>query len=94
MANKRNRWKQLFGASTTFICPYCQQVLPIKEATKTFLPPLSRLKHGHSYTIIPACKECNNEKGALTNKEYKKWKTEKDFFKWAMLEDMRNGKIK
>ena len=94
MANKRNRWRQLYAHSISFVCPYCQQTFPIQEATKTFLPPLSRKKPGEAYHIVPACKKCNHEKGALTNREYKKWKKEKYFFKWIQLEDIRNGKVK
>lgn len=94
MANKRNRWKQLFAHSATFVCPYCQQIFPVKKATKTFVPPLSRQKPGEEYHIVPACVDCNREKGALTDREYKKWKSEKQYFHWCLLEDKRNGKTK
>ena len=90
MANKRNKWKRLYSHTLTFVCPYCLKELPFSEATKNFVPPISRPELG-TPKIVPACRKCNQEKGALTDQEYKRWKTEKNFYNWAWLEATRNG---
>lgn len=75
-------WKKLYDMSGTFLCPYCQKVLPMSEATLEHEPPLSRQStHGPSRTYL-ACKKDNNQKGALTFDEYMQWKH---------LEFIRNG---
>ena len=93
MANKRNKWRRLYASCDTFVCPYCLKKLPFTEATKNFVPPISRPKLGTPH-IVPTCRKCNQEKGALSDREYKRWKKEKDFYTWVRLEEIRNGIIK
>ena len=88
---KKNRWKKLYQASAQFICPYCLQYFPIQTATLEHEPPLSRQRELGPSKLFLACKECNNEKGALTADEYEVWKRTKDFQIWARLEGIRNG---
>ena len=91
MADKRNRWKNLYSKNLFFQCPYCMRILSMKEATKEFEPPISRQRELGPSRIIPACKECNSEKGALSAEEYKRWLTEKNYIEWCKLEDIRVG---
>lgn len=76
------KWKKLYGLSATFLCPYCQKVFSMVEATKEHEPPQSRQKEFGKSEVIWACKKCNNEKGSLTAQEYAEWKR---------LEFIRNG---
>lgn len=78
-------WKQLYKAGAIFVCPYCLRELPLVEASKEHEPPKSRQKELGKSKVIIVCKECNNEKGALTLEEYKEWKR---------LEAIRNGVIR
>ena len=75
-------FKKLYGASYTFQCPYCLKVLPVIEATKDHVVPRSRGGKTEPDNIVLCCGPCNNEKGALTDKEYAQWKH---------LEFIRNG---
>ena len=76
------KWKKLYGASGTFVCPYCLQTFPIKDSTRDHLVPRSRGGRTEPANIILCCKECNSQKGALTPEEYAYWK---------QLEFIRNG---
>lgn len=78
----KKRWKKLYGLTTTFTCPYCLKEFPLTEATREHEPPRSRQKELGPSETIWACKECNNQKGALTAQEYAEWKR---------LEFIRNG---
>ncbi len=79
---KQKKWKQLYGHTINFVCPYCLKMLPLTEATKEHEPPQSRQSEFGQSKVYLACKKCNNEKGALTVDEYKEWKR---------LERIRNG---
>lgn len=79
---KTKRWKKLYGHTVNFVCPYCLRAKPLAEATKEHEPPQSRQKELGPSLVYLVCKECNNEKGALTLEEYKEWKR---------LNDIRNG---
>ena len=87
----KNKWRKLYSAQIEFTCPYCLQQFPIIKATKEHEPPLSRQKELGASCILLACKKCNNEKGALSAEEYKRWKTTKNFAEFATLEAIRNG---
>ena len=76
------RWKQLYGISYVFTCPYCTKEFPISESTKDHKIPRSRGGKTEPDNIILCCKTCNNKKGALTDKE---------FLEWKRLEFIRNG---
>lgn len=76
------KWKRLYSASGTFVCPYCLQTLPLEISTRDHLIPRSRGGKTEPANIILCCKKCNNEKGALTPDEYAHWK---------QLEFIRNG---
>lgn len=79
---KKRKWKKLYSIDAKFTCPYCLKEFPLCEATIEHEPPRSRQKElGESEKLL-ACKHCNNEKGALTAKEYAEWKR---------LEFIRNG---
>lgn len=78
----KKRWKKLYGLTATFICPYCLKEFPLIEATREHEPPRSRQKELGPSETVWACKECNNQKGALTAQEYAEWKR---------LEFIRNG---
>lgn len=77
------RWRKLYKESMSFVCPYCQKLVPITEATVEHEPPQSRQKElkEKSQTYI-VCAKCNHEKGALTLEEYREW---------LRLEQIRNG---
>ena len=93
----KNKWRKLYSAQIEFTCPYCLQQFPIIKATKEHEPPLSRQKELGASSILLACKKCNNEKGALSAEEYKRWKTTKNFAEFATLEAIRiltKGEIK
>ena len=79
---KKKQWKKLYGHTVNFVCPYCLKTFPLAEATKEHEPPKSRQKEFGPSEVILACEKCNNEKGALTAKEYAEWKR---------LEFIRNG---
>lgn len=87
----KNKWRKLYSSQIEFTCPYCLQQFPIIKATKEHEPPLSRQKELGASRILLACKKCNNEKGALSAEEYKRWKTTKNFAEFATLEAIRNG---
>ena len=87
----KNKWRKLYSTQIEFTCPYCLQQFPIIKATKEHEPPLSRQKELGASRILLACKKCNNEKGALSAEEYKRWKTTKNFAEFATLEAIRNG---
>ena len=87
----KNKWRKLYSAQIEFTCPYCLQQFPIIKATKEHEPPLSRQKELGASRVLLACKKCNNEKGALSAEEYKRWKTTKNFAEFATLEAIRNG---
>ena len=87
----KNKWRKLYSAQIEFTCPYCLQQIPIIKATKQHEPPLSRQKELGASRILLACKKWNNEKGALSAEEYKRWKTTKNFAEFATLEAIRNG---
>lgn len=82
---KTKRWKRLYGQTVKFVCPYCLKEKPLSEATREHEPPQSRQKELGPSRVYLACRECNNEKGALTVAEYAEWKR---------LEAIRNGNIK
>ena len=82
---KGKKWKNLYGHTVSFVCPYCLKIRPLSEATKEHEPPQSRQKELGPSKIYLVCRECNNEKGALTVAEYVEWKR---------LEAIRNGNIK
>lgn len=87
-------WKKIYGQTVNFVCPYCLEIKPMKQATLEHEPPKSRQKElGKSKTYL-ACKKCNNEKGALTADEYKLWKRPADYLTWVRLERIRNGNIR
>lgn len=76
------RWRKLYEAQTSFVCPYCLRTLPISKATREHEPAKSRQKECGASKIILACGHCNHQKGALTAEEYAEWKR---------LEFIRNG---
>lgn len=82
---KTKRWKRLYGQTVKFVCPYCLKEKPLSDATREHEPPQCRQKELGPSRVYLACRECNNEKGALTVAEYAEWKR---------LEAIRNGNIK
>lgn len=82
---KTKRWKRLYGQTVKFVCPYCLKEKPLSDATKDHKNPYSRFHDNSPENIVLCCRECNNEKGALTVAEYAEWKR---------LEAIRNGNIK
>lgn len=76
------KWKKLYGASETFICPYCLKEFPLSKATRDHMLPKSRGGTNDPGNIVLCCAMCNAEKGSLTTEEYKEWKR---------LEFIRNG---
>lgn len=77
-------WRRLERLQATIICPYCLKPIPPKYMTVDHEPPKSRQKELGPSQLIPCCKWCNNEKGALTAKEYAEWKR---------LNAIRNGNM-
>lgn len=88
------KWKQLYSKSGTFICPYCLEELPLKQASIDHLVPRSRGGHSDSQNMVLSCKYCNNEKGSLTPQEYARWKGTLDIEEWERLEFLRTGRFK
>ena len=76
------QWKQLYSINGQFTCPYCLKTLPISDATKDHKDPIGRFKNKEKSNIQPTCKECNNQKGMLTDSEYRLW---------LLLNKIRNG---
>lgn len=76
------KWKQLYSINGQFTCPYCLKVFPIQEATADHKDPVGRFKNKTPDNIQPVCMKCNNEKGMLTDAEYRLW---------LLLDKVRNG---
>lgn len=81
---KTKNWKNLYGQTINFVCPYCLKMMPLSEATKEHEPPKSRQAELGPSKIFLVCRKCNNEKGALNLTEYQEWKR---------LELIRNGQL-
>ena len=79
---KTKRWEKLYGHTVSFVCPYCLKVFPLAQGTRDHIIPKSRGGSNDPSNITLSCAECNQEKGALTDKEYAEWKR---------LELIRNG---
>lgn len=79
---KARRWKRLYGAGVSFTCPYCLKIFPLTQGTRDHIVPKSRGGSNGPSNITLSCADCNQEKGALTDKEYTEWKR---------LEFIRNG---
>ena len=71
---KPKRWKRLYGAGVSFTCPYCLKPFPLTQATKDHVMPKSRGGSNDESNIVLCCADCNQEKGALDDKEYTEWK--------------------
>lgn len=76
------KWKQLYSINGQFTCPYCLKVFPIKQATADHKDPMGRFKNTNPDNIQPVCIDCNNQKGMLTDAEYRLW---------LLLNKVRNG---
>ena len=63
-------WKQLYGASYVFTCPYCAKEFPVSESSKDHKNPYARFKDNSLENIVLCCKEDNCRKGMLTVEEY------------------------
>lgn len=68
------QWKQLYGNSVSFLCPYCLKLIPLKDATIEHEPPKSRQDELGKSKKFLVCAICNHEKGSLTADEYNQWK--------------------
>jgi hypothetical protein len=52
-------------------CFYCHKPLTIQEATKDHLTPSARGGSDLIDNIVPACIECNQRKGVMTEQEFR-----------------------
>lgn len=88
MANRKD-FKLLYKVSHKLPPVYCyichKPITKQKDLTIDHEPPKSRQKELGQSNLYPCCKKCNNQKGALTLKEYKQW---------LELEQKRNGHVK
>lgn len=55
-------------------CPYCLKPIEPGQYSIDHEPPKSRQAELGPSKLVPCCKKCNNEKGALTADEYALWK--------------------
>ncbi len=86
---------------TYFCCPYCLKWKKISlSGSVEHEPPLSRQEELRKESKeILACKQCNNEKSALTAPEYSLWKqlkqkeilSDAERAEFLRLEALRNG---
>ena len=60
---KTTWWQTLIGKG---ICLYCKKKFSPKELTMDHIVPLSRGGKSIKGNVVPACKECNNDKKYLT----------------------------
>lgn len=60
---KTQWWKQQIGPG---ICYYCKQKFPSSELTMDHILPVARGGKSTKRNCVPACKNCNTEKGAKT----------------------------
>lgn len=52
-------------------CQYCYKPLTLEEAEKEHLTPRARGGSDTIDNIVPACKDCNQRKGTMTDKEFR-----------------------
>ncbi|OGW36535.1 MAG: HNH endonuclease [Nitrospirae bacterium RBG_13_39_12] len=55
------------------ICYFCREKIPPKELTMEHLVPLIRGGKSSKGNVVPACKECNNQKKYLLPIEWKQY---------------------
>ncbi|KAB8031797.1 HNH endonuclease [Fluviispira multicolorata] len=63
-AAKKSRWWQQKCAPG--LCAYCGKKFPIKELTLDHIVPLARGGTTAPGNVVPACRECNKNKGVDT----------------------------
>lgn len=51
-------------------CPYCKEVIQLKDISLDHVIPLSRGGKAHMSNLQPTCFKCNRTKGALTGTEF------------------------
>jgi 5-methylcytosine-specific restriction endonuclease McrA len=69
-------WKRRISRG---ICYYCGREAPAKELTMDHIVPISRGGKTTKSNVVPACKECNNNKKHLLPMEWEQY-----------LQDVRN----
>ena len=52
------------------LCHYCQRPFPVEELTMDHLVPIIRGGKSSRGNVVPACKECNNQKKYLLPMEW------------------------
>jgi 5-methylcytosine-specific restriction protein A len=62
-AKKSGWWQQKCAAG---ICYYCKKNFSFKELTMDHIVPLSRFGTTTPGNVVPACRECNKNKGVDT----------------------------
>ncbi len=72
--SKPQNQKSFRNPNLIFCCPYCLSRLPLSQSSIEHEPPQSRQNECGESKVILACKQCNNEKSALTETEYTQWK--------------------
>lgn len=73
---KKSRWWQNLIQNTT--CYYCQIPIRRTEVTMDHIVPISRGGRSTAGNLVPACKNCNEQKRSLTAVE---WQDYLDGFK-------------
>lgn len=79
---KTRKWKKLYSAQVSFVCPYCLKTFPLSQATRDHCVPKNRGGKTTPDNIVLSCQKCNSEKGSLTPEEYAEW---------LRLEKIRHG---
>ena len=52
------------------ICHYCQRRIPARELTMDHIVPIARGGRSTKGNLVPACKDCNNQKKQLLPMEW------------------------
>jgi 5-methylcytosine-specific restriction protein A len=73
---KRSRWWQNLIQQT--VCYYCRTPIRREQVTMDHVVPISRGGKSTAGNIVPACKDCNEQKRSLTAVE---WQSYLDGFK-------------
>lgn len=59
------------------ICFYCQRHIPARELTMDHIVPIARGGRSTKGNLVPACKDCNNQKKQLLPMEWEAYLNDK-----------------
>lgn len=74
MGKEEKRWKKrrLFGTEPYRACEYCNRLLTFKQATIDHRQPVSRGGSHKLANLAIACKDCNQQKGSRSDREWRR----------------------